>query len=1123
MRSVKPKTHSLKKLAEEESVTYRPSEFMRGRRPHLFSDSITNNVPRVPKEVFEFHLETLTSRKQETEFEHFARKLVEKEICPNLIPQTGPTGGGDSKVDTETYPVSDQIALRWYVGSGNEASQERWAFAISAKKTWRSKIASDVDKIVSTKRDYKLIYFITNQYVKDKSRASVEDALTKKHGINVRILDRTWIVKCIYEHDRLPLAIESLNITDFRDLPTKSFGPKDAQRLQELNQLEQQIDDTSRYQGVTYQLAEDCLHAALLARGLEMPRIDVEGRFDRAERVSQKVNHKQQQLRIAYNRAWTVHWWYDDFTTFVPLYDRVENLAMSSSQANDLEMLANLWQLLYTAVRRKVLDATAIKLQERTDKLKSELRRLASDSSRPNNSMNAQANLLLVEWTEAVGASLDLKPTLSALNELLLKSEGLPEFSAQTIIEIIRELGEFRTDDAEYDKLFETIVRITEKRSSQGEAGVALYERGLQKLKANKAYDAIRLLGRAQKKLALYEYRKEWVSSIALCGLAYEAAGLLWAARANIVAAANLAFSEYFQNGKFIPPALRYVQKLLWLELQLGRVPHVLAAREVASLIASAMSLGTEEKNAFDKEQQTQDMVLSMLFLKGSLGDIQRLDFLPDVLIEQGLFMSRCALLYALGYEDHLRGEGTIPSDQSPEAVRDLYRRLLEQPAIDDIPEKPNLLLEERVTLRSFILGCEVTVEAANNDTSLTLAETTLGALEALLATCLDVPVMPYRSELTIHVFPSDHHVGPPELQVDEKTAGEDLTIRHGKDIFNQGAEERKAFHDWLGEFVIETAFKIIVTPDPDNFVNSIIRDEQGMDRAIDFADIHIAMSNIFGATPKFRLEEWKPKGEMQKFPLRRDEQWDFGLEKPIQENHEKGPLKISEGEPPQELLGIDKLKHKDQRIVSLINIPLWDKAIWKAIAYMQMPQTLPIMALGFGNAQAAIGIFHGLKKRLGDVDTDELMRVSIITGVDKAHPSYYRVVISTNLESRAIPNSNYFVLISRVQNMEPPDLTNLNNFLDSYKRAGKYVILPAFFLSEKSFPEPLWDFGIVKTQLSVRSAWEIGRNDPDVVAIHEGDDPIIPEKVKDAPVVQALQRFKTPRRQRRHKATRKI
>ena len=120
------------------------------------------------------------------------------------------------------------------------------------------------------------------------------------------------------------------------------------------------------------------------------------------------------------------------------------------------------------------------------------------------------------------------------------------------------------------------------------------------------------------------------------------------------------------------------------------------------------MSLGTEKKSAFEQEQNTQDLVLSMLLLKSDLWDLKQLDFLPVVLDDQGLFYSRLSLLYALGYDDYLRAEGTIPHEESSEVTRDLLCKLLEQPANDDIPEKPDLLLEERVMLRSFILGCEV-------------------------------------------------------------------------------------------------------------------------------------------------------------------------------------------------------------------------------------------------------------------------------------------------------------------------------------------------------------------------------------------------------------------------------
>ncbi len=74
------------------------------------------------KTLLEYKLETLTSRSEEKQFEHFARKLAERLICPNLIPQTGPTGGGDSKVDTETYPVDEAISERWY--EGNTAARQ---------------------------------------------------------------------------------------------------------------------------------------------------------------------------------------------------------------------------------------------------------------------------------------------------------------------------------------------------------------------------------------------------------------------------------------------------------------------------------------------------------------------------------------------------------------------------------------------------------------------------------------------------------------------------------------------------------------------------------------------------------------------------------------------------------------------------------------------------------------------------------------------------------------------------------------------------------------------------------------------------------------------------------------
>jgi hypothetical protein len=208
---------------------FSPREFLKARRPERFSDSEPVSVPVLDRSMLEYHLGTLTNRSQEADFARFALRLAEREVCPNLLPQTGPTGGGDSKVDTETYPVADGLSLVWYSGIGREASSERWAFAFSAKKDWRPKVKSDVAKIAATGRGYTKAIFITNQFVPDKARADVEDKLRVKHGIDVRILDRTWILDKVFGNRHEQLAIDELRLsTSIR--PQVQKGPLDLHR-----------------------------------------------------------------------------------------------------------------------------------------------------------------------------------------------------------------------------------------------------------------------------------------------------------------------------------------------------------------------------------------------------------------------------------------------------------------------------------------------------------------------------------------------------------------------------------------------------------------------------------------------------------------------------------------------------------------------------------------------------------------------------------------------------------------------------------------------------------------------------------------------------------------------------
>jgi hypothetical protein len=70
---------------------FSPKDFLKGRRPERFSDSAEVHEPVLDRSQLEYHLSTITNRNQEVDFAVFAKHLAEREVCPNLLPQTGPS------------------------------------------------------------------------------------------------------------------------------------------------------------------------------------------------------------------------------------------------------------------------------------------------------------------------------------------------------------------------------------------------------------------------------------------------------------------------------------------------------------------------------------------------------------------------------------------------------------------------------------------------------------------------------------------------------------------------------------------------------------------------------------------------------------------------------------------------------------------------------------------------------------------------------------------------------------------------------------------------------------------------------------------------------------------------
>jgi hypothetical protein len=150
----------------------------------------------------------------------------------------------------------------------------------------------------------------------------LEDALSKEHNVPVTIHDRSWIVKEVIEHDRKDIAYNYLHVGEIKSDPLQ-LGPTDYSRFRQLRDIEGSFDDPEAYRGMELQRATEALVAAKLCRGLERPRPETDGLFQRAIRFAHADGTFRHSLDARYEHIWTAFWWFDDVPFLKESYDHL--------------------------------------------------------------------------------------------------------------------------------------------------------------------------------------------------------------------------------------------------------------------------------------------------------------------------------------------------------------------------------------------------------------------------------------------------------------------------------------------------------------------------------------------------------------------------------------------------------------------------------------------------------------------------------------------------------------------------------------------------------------------------------------------------------------------------------
>jgi hypothetical protein len=358
----------------------------------------------------------------------------------------------------------------------------------------------------------------------------------------------------------------------------------------------------------------------------------------------------------------------------------------------------------------------------------------------------------------------------------------------------------------------------------------------------------------------------------------------------------------------------------------------MLSTIALRQVVAPQLTLSQAQQEQLSEDQTMQDIITGILLLKLSEPQLKAAERLPDALEQLGMLHSKMALLYALGAIDSLYSEGFVPKNESAEKIDLFFKTWFDQPAKSQLPAQAQLLDTAEVLFTSIVMGVELRVTLPNNLVSIQVAESFLGSSEAFFATSLNRRIIPYRETALVRVSPNPSDRESFSVTLNDGGTEPVIEILHPATL-DRTVEGRKAFMDSLQESIVQLMTHIAYVENPKKYIETVAGEELGFRRALNFSEIDILTGNIFGDKPRFTLADWVQDARLTNFPYRRLAPWHTKLIAEPELNHE--PLKFGSGDiSPEMRARYENATHRQQRVVSMIDIPLWNKAKWRATLY---------------------------------------------------------------------------------------------------------------------------------------------------------------------------------------------
>ncbi len=1054
-----------------------PLQLYRVMHPELFSDSHVEKE-KMDKEQFKFILSNLSTDMRQDAFEEFTRRCVIRLITPNIIPQTGPTGGGDAKADLITYPVAEGVSALWAVPDGGSKKDELWAFAISTKKEWSQKMDSDVKKIIEHISNCTRIFFCTNQPVSSRNRDQKQQKYKsdKWQNKDTYILDQNWYLQAVYDQGCYNDAIEALGLGEsLKEVVIK--GPRDLEREKRLKEIEAETP-TVLNEGLNEKYVANLLEAALLARGMGKPELEVEGRFRVALNAAKQYGFPQQVFDCIYQKAWTDFYWYGKPDSTLEGYYELKKSLEDDKTVVRFEKIINLYRLLTSASEHGMMKKDFNYVEERQF-FEALCEELGKNPQKPACALFLKMSMLedslirglLGKGVETINDDDAVEKAIEQLSQYIKEATHYPDISFESQAEVLVNIGQFIGTNAKFDELIDEIAKIQSERSKEISAAEIQYKRGDQHLRNGNYSDAVKYLSRSNVLYHKENTMAEMVQTSGLLGKAYSELDLLYCSKVYYCKALGMLFKAIGDDGRTSHLMVTLLKELCFVELRLGQLTTFLEWLTMLDGIVATIPDYLDDD--FLNDRAMMDAILGARIFETKLNNAAY-SILPDILGRNQLYFSKNVLLMKMGLHDEISEDYKFLLDSEDNTKKYILKMAEDVKFLFPLTINVN----KKAHLQTLAHGCTFNVEYSGYTYSQTYSEMFLALMEMLMSG-QTTKVLPSTPVINFDVRCDTEG----ETKIEQESISNNFRVNINKNSF---ATPNNIWDTLIGMFGHVMSGSIIVG-DLEKFLKERQNDDFFMQRISLLSGYPNDVSN-FCPNSRMAYLEMFSRSDDKKYSLKIES----GKENSKRDN-----------------------KQSDAIVTSLIDIKLWDKAKWKGCGYLiSRDNSEPsIMVLLFENIGPGIKIFEQWEEdyKKGNLN----IKIVFVTGVDKKHPQWYKVLITPDVKQiyrEDERKERYVISSSRFHLMNAKSDDNIKALKMAYQKFS-FIGLTAIAIENNqmsSDEDKRYNKVIPIRNVDFIEAWTIKENDIESVVILPDDDVLIPKGMEGrAPVIDVIAKKK--------------